>query len=170
MSSSVPTERPDLAPARAVRGEERTPCCRRESAQAGSCRAHCPGPCPAGAFEGLQEWRLHQLSRQPVPLLDHPHSKQVLPDAEEEPPSRVPVSAHWSCPWKWPGSVVCALSPHIPLQLYEICPEPSLLQAPQRELFPPFLRWEMLPSLRHLSRALSWTLCTSSFSIFYWRL
>lgn len=31
MSPSVPTERPNLVPARAVRGEERTPCCRRES-------------------------------------------------------------------------------------------------------------------------------------------
>jgi len=30
------------------------------------------------AFEYLQRWQLHNLSGQPVPLLSHPHSKNVI--------------------------------------------------------------------------------------------
>ena len=38
------------------------------------------------AFEHLQGWRLHNLSGQPVPVLGHPHSEKVFPDAQREPP------------------------------------------------------------------------------------
>jgi len=38
------------------------------------------------AFELLQGWRLHSLSGQLVPVLDHPHSKKMFPDVQVEPP------------------------------------------------------------------------------------
>lgn len=46
-------------------------------AQAGKPRAGCPGPWVPS--EDLQGRRLQSLSGQPVPVLDNPHSKQVLP-------------------------------------------------------------------------------------------
>lgn len=56
---------------------------------AGSARAGCSGPCPAG-FEYLQrgdtQWRLHNLSGQPVPAVKHPLSKKVFSYVQTEPP------------------------------------------------------------------------------------
>ena len=54
------------------------------SALAGSARAACPGQCP-GCF-GRSPRRLHNLSGQPVPVLHHPHSTEVLPGVLKEPP------------------------------------------------------------------------------------
>lgn len=143
-------------------------------AQAGSCRAHCPAlhvqlallktsgngdstsslgnPCHCSITLTANKSCL--MLRRNLPLVF-----QFLHTGPVPGNGRAPLSAH---------SPLTYLYRY--LQLYEICPEPSLLQAPQCELFPPFLRWQMLPSLRRLSRALSWTLCTSSFSIFYRRL
>ena len=38
------------------------------------------------AFEYLQGGRLHNLSGQTLPVLSHPHSKNVFPDVQREPP------------------------------------------------------------------------------------
>lgn len=37
-------------------------------------------------FEYLQGWRPHKLPGQPVPMLSHPHMKEVFPDTQKEPP------------------------------------------------------------------------------------
>ena len=42
--------------------------------------------CVHMAFKYLQEWRLHNLPGQPVPVLGHPHSEKVLPDVQRKPP------------------------------------------------------------------------------------
>lgn len=49
-------------------------------AQAGSPKTTCPGPCPDGF--GIPPRRLHKLSEQPVPVLSHHHSKNVLPSVQ----------------------------------------------------------------------------------------
>lgn len=36
------------------------------------------------AFEYLQGWRLHHLTRQPMPVLSHPQYKKVFPDLQAE--------------------------------------------------------------------------------------
>lgn len=66
------------------------------------------------AFEDLQNWRLHGLSGQPVPVLHHLHSMEVLPGVWLGPPvfQLVPGAV---CPgaghhWKEPGSVLFAPS------------------------------------------------------------
>ena len=41
------------------------------------------GPCLL-SFGHLQGWRLHNLSGQSLPVLDHSHSREVLPDAQRE--------------------------------------------------------------------------------------
>jgi len=38
------------------------------------------------AFEYLQRWKVYNLSGQPVPVLGHPHSKEVFPYSQTEPP------------------------------------------------------------------------------------
>ena len=38
------------------------------------------------AFEYLQQWRLRNLSGQPMTVLCHPHSKNVFSDVQREPP------------------------------------------------------------------------------------
>lgn len=48
---------------------------------AGSPRASCPG-CVQPGFDGLHTWRLHILPGQPVPVFEHPHSKNHLCSAE----------------------------------------------------------------------------------------
>jgi len=64
------------------------------------------------AFEYLQG--IHYLTGQPVPLLNHPHSKKVFPDVQRESPAfqLVPIA---SCSvtanhWKEPGSILFAPS------------------------------------------------------------
>ena len=37
-------------------------------------------------FEYLQEWRLCNLSGQPVPVFGHTYSEKVFPDVQREPP------------------------------------------------------------------------------------
>lgn len=37
-------------------------------------------------FEYLQGWRVHSLSRQPVPVLSHPDGKKMLRDVHRRPP------------------------------------------------------------------------------------
>lgn len=38
-------------------------------------------------FESLQEWRLHSLPGQPVPVLGHPHREKVLLDVWRKSPA-----------------------------------------------------------------------------------
>lgn len=38
------------------------------------------------AFEYPQEWRLHNIPGQRVPVFGHPHRKKVFPDTQREPP------------------------------------------------------------------------------------
>jgi len=39
------------------------------------------------SLEYLQEWALHNLSRQPAPVLSRPHSKKVFPAVQRDPPA-----------------------------------------------------------------------------------
>lgn len=47
------------------------------------------------AFEHLQRWRLYNLPGQPVPVPGHPHSENVYPDVQRQPPvfQVVPITA-----------------------------------------------------------------------------
>jgi len=51
------------------------------------------------AFEYLQRWRLHNLSRQPVPVLGHPHSEKAFPDIQRKHLVSVCALCLWSCHW-----------------------------------------------------------------------
>lgn len=37
------------------------------------------------AFEGLQGGRTHSLSGQPMPVLSHPDTKEIIPDPQTQP-------------------------------------------------------------------------------------
>ena len=62
------------------------------------------------AFEDLQEGRLHHLSGQPVPVLCHPHSKEVLPDVQTEPLMLQLVTSIIVCLFFLTSYTVCILS------------------------------------------------------------
>ena len=88
--------------------------------------------------EYLQAWRLHDLPGQPVPARGHPHSENVFPDIQMEPPvfqfvptAPGPVTGH-HC--KEPSSILFAPSLQVLICIDKIPPEPSLLQAEQSEL------------------------------------
>ena len=51
--------------------------------------------CVQSGFQYLQEWRLHNLSGQPVPLLSHPLRKKVFASTQTEPPvsQSVPIAS-----------------------------------------------------------------------------
>lgn len=96
------------------------------------------------AFEDLQEWRLHNLSGQPVPVLHHMHSREVPPGIQREPPvfQFVPTV---SCPGigqhcKESVSVLFAPFLQVFLDISEIPPEFSLLQVEQSQPSQPLLR------------------------------
>lgn len=63
----------------------------------GSCGHNSPQLCarmmPAPRWLScLQGWRLHHLPRQPVPVLGPPHSEELSPDVQRQPPVFVPVA------------------------------------------------------------------------------
>ena len=70
-------------------------------AKAGSPKAGCKGPCPGGFW--MSPERIHNPPGQPVPVLSHPQSEEVLPAVQMELPMLqfVPVAPcpvtehHW---------------------------------------------------------------------------
>jgi len=69
-------------------------------------------------FEYLQGWKLHNLSGQSMPVLDHPHNKRVFPYIQMNPlrfqfvpVASGPATGHH---WREPGCVSFAL----PLQIF----------------------------------------------------
>jgi len=105
-------------------------------------------------LEYLQGSRLHNLPGQPVPVLRHPQSKEVLPRVQMElltlqfvPIAPCPVAGHH---WKESGPILLTPSLKIFRGVYKIPSQPSLLQAKQAQLPQPFLVREMLQSPNHL--------------------
>lgn len=98
-------------------------------------------------FEYLQGGKLYSLSGQPLPVLVHPHSEKVFPNAHMEPPvflcaiaSGPGIVNHWTKAW------LCSLCTHISA-IYSMlmrCAEPFLLQAGQSPLSQTLLIGEML--------------------------
>jgi len=123
-------------------------------------------------FEHLQRRRIHNTSGQPVPVLCHPQSNEVLPRVQMELPVLqfvpivpCPVAGHH---WKESGSIL--LTPtliSIFICIYKVPSQPPLLQAKQAQLPRPFLIREMLQSLI-IFMALLWTLSSSSSSFLNW--
>ena len=75
-------------------------------------------------FEHLQRRRLHNLSRQPVPVLCHPQSKEVLPRVQMEvpvlqfePTAPCPVTGHH---WKEFGPILLIPTFNILVSIYKI--------------------------------------------------
>lgn len=62
-------------------------------AQGGSPRVSWPGSCLE-----LQEWKLYNLSGQPMPVFTHPHGKKVFPDIQRE-PHVLQTHCLWSFHW-----------------------------------------------------------------------
>lgn len=79
-------------------------------AQTGLATELCPGLCPN--YFSIHEWRLHDLSEQPVPVLGHSPSKKPFPDIQMEPPvfQFVPIASGpvTGCHWREPVSVFFA--------------------------------------------------------------
>jgi len=96
----------------------------------------------------LQRRRLHNLPGQPVPVLRHPQSEEVLPHLQIElpllqfvPVAPCPVTGHH---WKEFGPILLTLSLKILISIYKVPSQPSLLQAKQAQLLQPSLVRETL--------------------------
>ena len=103
--------------------------------------------------EYLQRRRLHSLPGQPVPVLRHPQREEVLPHIQTELPllqfvpiAPCPVAGHH---WKESGPILLTPTLKIPISIYEVPSQPSLLQAEQAQLPQPFVVGEMLQSPHH---------------------
>ena len=100
--------------------------------QTGSPRTHSPGSYLV-VFEYLHRRRLRNLSGQPVPVLCHPHSKEVISHVQMElsllqfgPTASFPVSRHLC---KQPGPILLIPSLKILVHINKIPSQPSFLQA-----------------------------------------
>ncbi|XP_068788224.1 uncharacterized protein [Struthio camelus] len=106
------------------------------------------------AFEYLQGRRLHYLSGQPVPMLCHPHSEEVLSQVQVELPvvqflpiASCPVAGHHG---EEAGLILLTLPLQILIHVDEITSQSSLLQAEQAQLLQSFFIGEMLQPPNHL--------------------
>jgi len=104
-------------------------------------------------FEDLQRRTLHNPSGQPVPVLHHPQSEEVLPHVQLEllmlhfvPVAPCPVAGHH---WKESGLILLTPTLQILISIYKIPSRPSFLQAKQAQLPQPFLLGQMLQSPHH---------------------
>ena len=94
--------------------------------------------------EYLQRRRIHNLSAQPVPVLCHPQSKEVLLHVQTElpmlqfvPVAPCPVTGHH---WKESGPILLTPTLQIFRGISKVPSQPSLLQAEQAQLSQPFPR------------------------------
>ncbi|KAK4810580.1 hypothetical protein QYF61_007317, partial [Mycteria americana] len=104
------------------------------------------------AFKYLQGWRLNHFPGQPLPMLDHPFSKEIFPNIQSKPPL-AQLEAVSSCP------IACYLGeetdPHLPTTSFQVVvesdkvsPQPPFLQAKQPQVPQPLLiRLLRCPSL-----------------------
>ena len=83
-------------------------------------------------LEYLQRRRLHNLPGQPVPVLHHPQSEEVLPHIQMELPvlqfvpiAPCPVTGHH---WKELGTILLTPTLQIFVSIYKVPSQPSLLQ------------------------------------------
>ena len=109
--------------------------------------------CVQAGFEYLQR-RLHNLSGQPVPVLHHPQSEEVLPHVQTELPmlqfvpiAPCPVAGHH---WKESGPILLTPTLKTFISIQKVPSQPSLLQAEEAQLPQPFHIGEMLQSPNHL--------------------
>lgn len=118
------------------------------TAQTGPPRPVCPGACPDD-FWISSRLETHNLSGQ---VHSHPHSKNVFPGFQREPPVFVCAYYVWSCHWASPKRAWLHLLWTPSLQVFVYIDEVSLnlLQAEQSQLCQPFLIGRMLQSLHHL--------------------
>ena len=124
--------------------------------------------CVQAGFEYLQRRRLHNPSGQPVPVLRHPQSKEVLPHVQMELPmlqfvpiSPCPVTGHH---WKESGLILLTLTLEIFINIYKIPSQSSLLQAKHARSLSLF----SFSSPLIIFVALWWTLSSSSSSFLNW--
>lgn len=96
--------------------------------------------CAWSGFEHLPGWRLHNLSRQPVPVFLHPHGKKKrvviyayteFPAFHLEPIVPCPVTGHHCEVF---GPILFIPSYQVVTEVDEIHPEPSLPRAEQPQL------------------------------------
>jgi len=119
--------------------------------------------CIQAGLKYLQRRRLHNLPGQPVPMLHHPQSKEVLPHVQMEllmlqfvPLAPCPVAGH-HC--KEFGPILLTPILQIFIGIYKVLFQPSPLQAEQAQRPQPLLTGEMLQSPHHL--------CSPSCSCFH---
>ena len=123
------------------------------------------------ASEYLQGWRIHNLPRQPVPVLDHPHSDKVFPHVQREPPmfqfvpiASGPVTGHHRAE---PGSIYLAPLLQVLINTDEI--PLSLLFSRLNSLSSFSLSSQESCSCPFVSLvARRWTLSSMSMSLLYW--
>ncbi|KAK4830604.1 LOW QUALITY PROTEIN: hypothetical protein QYF61_012030 [Mycteria americana] len=105
-------------------------------------------------FELLQEWRLHHLSGQPVPMLDHPFSTEIFPNIQSK-PLLTQLEAIFSRPItsyfrEETDTHLSTTSFQVTVESSKISPQPLLLQAKQSQ-FPQLLLIRLvLQTLHHL--------------------
>ena len=94
-------------------------------------------------LEYLQRKRIHNLPGQPVPVLSHPQSEEIVPHVQTELPMLqfVPIA---SCPvtghhWEGCGPILLTPTLKMFISIYKVPSQPSLLQAKQAQLPQPFL-------------------------------
>lgn len=134
--------------------------------------------CIRAASESLQGWRLHVLSRQPEPVLNHSHRKEAFPDVQREPsvfqfvpPASSPATGHHckepsslifipsmrcSCkskisPWAFPspGWTDPALSDFPHMKNTPNHESTVLIVSKETEKFPPGLKLPLYRDLRY---------------------
>ena len=126
------------------------------------CGSSSPTPLPnqtaqdlvQAGLEYLQRRRLHNLPRQPVPVLRHPQREEVLPHVQMELPmlqfvpiAPCPIAGHH---WQESGPILLTPTLKIFIGIYKVPSQSSLLQAEQVQLTQLFLVGEMIQSLNHL--------------------
>lgn len=100
--------------------------------------------------KSMQEERLNNISREPVPVFNHSHHKEMFPDVQKEPPEFQFMSTAlclvFSTTWKLPGSILFTPSLFIYL-LWWGPPETSVgWQVPVVSAFPHKRVTAVLPS------------------------
>ncbi|KAK4818457.1 hypothetical protein QYF61_013663 [Mycteria americana] len=98
--------------------------------------------------KNIQEWRLHHLSGQPVPMLDNPFSKEIFPNIQSKPPlaqreaiSSRPVTSYLG---EETNPHLSTTSFQAVVESHKVSPQPLLLQTKQSQLPQPLLI--MIPS------------------------